>query len=168
MLDANLTVPEKFAGISGCKVYAWPHIKRVAHSKARAVADADALTGKAVLSDFHKSRKFSHPSTRVFSCYDYTSRKNVSFQAAPSDEAYHWYKIPDVRVSENSIFTAHLWMIQLQLVQAWEFPHRGDLRVNDYDVHFRAKFTGPAYVKGSQKKNAIYLDCVVLVPKLKR
>lgn len=61
-----------------------------------------------------------------------------------------------------------MWLIQVDLSFAWEFPHAGNPQINDYDLHFRAKFTGPAFVANSKAKDAIYIDCVVLTPKLKR
>ena len=40
----------------------------------------------------------------------------------------------------------------------------GDDKDNTWEqIWFRAKFTGPAYVKGSTKENAIYIDTVVAV-----
>ena len=167
-LNANLTVPAKFAGIAGTKVFASPHQRRVAHSKARAVKDPDSLTGEAILSDFHKSRKFTHPGVKNFSFYDYETKKSVQYTVNPADENYHWYTIKNIRVSRNSIFTAHLWMTQIDLSQAWEFPHAGKPEVNDYDLHFRAKFTGKSFFPDSQSNDAISVDCVVLVPKMKR
>ena len=163
-LEAELTVPKEFAALNTvCRVFGAPHLRRVAHSRARAVADPEALTGQAVVSDFHKSASFERPTTRVFSFYDFTIRKNDNVTAVPEDEKYHWYRIPKVRLSQNCIFTAHLWMIQLDLSQGWEFPHAGDPAINDADLYFRAKFTGPAFVKGSAQPNAVRVDCVVLV-----
>ena len=167
-LDANLAIPEKFAGIAGCRVFAWPHQKRVAHSKARPVEDKDALAGKSVMSNFHKSRKFSDRRTRSFTFYDYEQKRSIALNVDPVDEEYHWYTIKKVRVSKNSIFTAHLWMTQIDLSQAWEFPHAGREEVNDYDLHFRAKFTGPSFFPGSAKEDAVWVDLVVLVPEMKR
>ena len=167
-LTANLTIPSKFAGIAGVKIFAYPHQRRVAHSKARAVKDADSLTGQALLSDFHKSRKFTHPGVKNFSCYDYETKRNFPYTVNPPDEKYHWYTIKNVRISRNSIFTAHLWMIQIDLSQAWEFPHAGKPEVNDYNVHFRAKFTGKAFFRQSILPDAVSVDCVVLEPVLKR
>ncbi len=167
-LGANLTIPEKFAGIAGVKIFAHPHQRRVAHSKARAVKDAASLTGEAVLSDFHKSRKFTHPGVKNFSFYDYETKKNIQYTVNPVDEEYHWYTIKNIRVSRNSIFTAHLWLIQIDLSQAWDFPHAGKPEVNDYDLHFRAKFTGKSFFPDSKKNDAILLDCVVLTPKMSR
>ena len=167
-LEARLTVPEQFAGIAGCKVFAWPHQKPVAHSKCRPVKDPEALAGQALLSDFHKSHPFGTPQSRVFTCYDYSEKNSVTFTAEPQDEQYHWYAIPHFRVTRNSIFTAHLWMLQVDLSQAWEFPHAGRPEVNDYTVHFRAKFTGPAFFPGSTLANGIYVDTIVLIPELKR
>lgn len=167
-LSANLTAPEKFRDIPGVKVFAHPHQRRVAHSKTRAVQDADSLSGQALISDFHKSRKFTHRAVKNFSCYDYETKKNIQYTVTPEDENYHWYTIKNVRISRNTIFTAHLWMIQIDLSQAWEFPHAGKPEVNDYDLHFRAKFTGRAFFSDSEKSDAVYVDCVVLEPKMKR
>ncbi|MBQ6471418.1 MAG: DUF4838 domain-containing protein, partial [Victivallales bacterium] len=167
-LEACLTVPSQFADIAGCKVFAWPHQKQVAHSQCRPVKDADALAGQALLTDFHKSHPIGTQQTRVFTCYDYTEKRSITFTAEPPDEQYHWYAIPHFRVTRNSIFTAHLWMLQIDLSQAWEFPHAGNPEVNDYTVHFRAKFTGPAFFPNSKQANGIYVDTIVLTPELKR
>lgn len=162
LLSADLPLPEQFKKYSRHHVFGYTHLKTVAHSRSRVAADPDALAGKAAVSEFHKSIPFTDPRCKLFSVYDYVNKKNFQVKADIKDEKYHWYTIKNVEISNNTIFTAHLWMTQLNLSQAWEFPHTGDRRVNTYDVHFRAKFTGPAFVKDSKSPNAVYVDLVVL------
>ncbi|MBR1952754.1 MAG: hypothetical protein IKA32_09265 [Lentisphaeria bacterium] len=52
--------------------------------------------------------------------------------------------------------------MQIDLKTAYQIDD-GASKENVWDTYFSAKFTGPAYVKGSKKENAIYVDQVVLV-----
>jgi hypothetical protein len=80
------------------------------------------------------------------------------------DEKYHWYRLPgSVVLSEKNIFWGQGWAVQARADQ-WFTLTNGDPKDNTWDqIWFSAKFTGPAYVPGSKKENAIWVDMMVLV-----
>ncbi|MBQ7206173.1 MAG: DUF4838 domain-containing protein [Lentisphaeria bacterium] len=82
----------------------------------------------------------------------------------PQDEKYHWYRIPGKIVLDvKSNFWGHGWGINAR-VNHWYKLTYGDPKDNTWEqIWFSAKFTGPAYVSGSKKDNAIYVDTVVAV-----
>ncbi|MBR2509761.1 MAG: DUF4838 domain-containing protein [Lentisphaeria bacterium] len=81
----------------------------------------------------------------------------------PSDEKYRWYKMPGIiDLDERSCFWGHGWAIQFDTTPLY-VRSDGIADNNKYECYFHAKFTGPAYVPGSKKENAIYVDYVVLV-----
>ena len=54
------------------------------------------------------------------------------------------------------------WAIQVELAHLFVLGD-GSREINLWDCWVSLKFTGPEWVKGSTKDNAIYLDSVVLV-----
>ena len=76
----------------------------------------------------------------------------------PQDEKYHLYKLGRWHLIQCSRLWAH-W--------SWSFmilPTEAYTITPDYmsDIYISIKFTGPAYVKGSKKKNAVYIDRVIV------
>jgi hypothetical protein len=92
------------------------------------------------------------------------SRIHLILKEVPQDEKYHWYRIPgSVVLDTRSNFWGHGWGINAR-TNHWFTLAYGDPKDNTWEqVWFSAKFTGPAYVKGSTKENAIYVDTVVAV-----
>ncbi len=81
----------------------------------------------------------------------------------PQDEKYHFHRIGTVELHVHSLFWMHrTWYIQHDFSN---FFRRGEN--NQYEVYVSVKFTGPAYVKGSTKENAISIDRFLLVPTTK-
>ena len=96
-----------------------------------------------------------------------SSNKNkisLVLKKVPQDEKYHWYRIPGkIVLDTKSNFWGHGWGINAR-TNHWYTLTYGDLKDNTWEqIWFSAKFTGPAYVKGSTKENAIYVDTVVAV-----
>ena len=54
------------------------------------------------------------------------------------------------------------WYLETNLSSAYRVDD-GESDENDWICWFSAKFTGPAYVPGSTKKNAVSVDTIVLV-----
>ena len=87
----------------------------------------------------------------------------VVLKQVPQDEKYHWFRIPgSIELRAVSYFWGQAWAIQAA-TKHWYVLTDGNPLDNTWDqTWFHAKFTGPAYVKGSQKENAIYIDMVVV------
>ena len=81
----------------------------------------------------------------------------------PQDEKYHWYKFPKkLQMKEPiSTFGTHGWTIHVDTSHLYTIPD-GDPETNIWDAWVSVKYTGPAYVKGSKKENAVFVDMLVL------
>ena len=89
----------------------------------------------------------------------------LTVEDAPQDEKYHWYKM-DGKANINSrggCFWGQAWVIEAKLLPIFD-PVEPKNNLWD-EVWFRAKFTGPAYVPTSTKKNAMFIDQVVFIRK---
>ena len=81
----------------------------------------------------------------------------LNAQDIPQDEKYHLYKL-------GKCFLVNLSKIYLHW--AWQFqfwPRNAYTATVDYpyDIYISLKFTGPAYVKGSKQKDAVYVDRII-------
>lgn len=171
LLSAELPVPEAFRCIpaSALKIFGYPHAKAYAPGGAVKVKDTESPTGWTVSSEnkdplYHGASAVQSriPCLQVAVANIGNGQKGIMLKDLPSDEKYHWYLIPKARIGGKTTLWAHFWFIQFDLSSAYaNADGREDL--NDYDVWFSARFTGPAYVPGSTKKNAIAMDCAVLV-----
>lgn len=97
----------------------------------------------------------------------------LKIESAPADEQYHWYRIGRYSIGKStgvygsSMFVHHPWAMRVNLhgfhtlADGIERGSKDD--PNLYDVHLSLKITGPAYVPGSTKPNAIWVDRVILV-----
>ncbi|MBQ9336631.1 MAG: DUF4838 domain-containing protein [Lentisphaeria bacterium] len=90
-------------------------------------------------------------------------RRGLVLKEVPQDEKYHWFHIPGkITLDVKSNFWGHGWGINAR-TNHWYLLTYGDPADNTWDeIWFSAKFTGPAYVPGSKKENAIWVDMVVL------
>ena len=129
------------------------------------VDDAESVTGKAMSigkeardrEEFHKDKLTSGFQDRSvmkgFHSYEFKRDQ------LPQDEKYHFYNIGIVDLHVASLFWMHrTWYIQQDFSN---FFRRGE--DNKYNIYVSVKFTGPAYVKGSTKENAISIDRFLLV-----
>ena len=62
-----------------------------------------------------------------------------------------------------SFFWGQGWAIQANTSHLYTLTDGNPLDNTWDEIWFSAKFTGPAYVKGSTKENAIWVDMAVLV-----
>ena len=95
--------------------------------------------------------------------YNWAERKSgptriLNEKEIPQDEKYHLYKLGRWYLIQCSRLWAH-W--------SWSFmilPSEAYTLTPDYmsDIYISIKFTGPAYVKGSRKENAVYIDRVLV------
>jgi LysM repeat protein len=82
----------------------------------------------------------------------------------PQDEKYHWYKIPQPLNCANGFipFWGLYGFLNMDLSTLYRYVD-GREDMNIWDIYFSVKFTGPAWVKGSTKENAVWLDRIVAV-----
>lgn len=97
----------------------------------------------------------------------------LKIETAPADEKYHWYRIGRYSIGKStgvygsSMFVRHPWSLRVNLhgfhTLADGIERGSAADPNLYDVYLSLKITGPAYVPGSTKPNAIWADWVILV-----
>ncbi len=156
----QLPVPEEFKG---------KKIIQISALKANpnfVVADSDSVCGKAVkLGEFPPGSRFTHATQpMVFGLYNDTARKSEARQTiasdqVPPDEKYHFYKLGKVirrKDAKQNLWGHRTWVMQInRLFNA--------LPPGEYELYVSFKLTGPAYVKGSKKENAVYTDRIIAV-----
>ena len=128
------------------------------------VDDQDSPTGKAMsIGKKVTSEKF-HQDELTSGFQDRSIKRGFHSyrfkrETLPQDEKYHFYNIGIVDLHIASLFWMHrTWFIQQDFSNYFE---RGGN--NKYNIYVSVKFTGPAYVKGSTKENAISIDRFLLV-----
>lgn len=178
MVAAEIPVPELFKNVpeDRLRVLGYPLYRKVPGTyNSDTVMDKDAICGKALksankLSGYHGAGKIYVTSnghkywTTGFYLANVGSPGSCELvvKEVPQDEKYHWFRIPGVLdMNSLSYFWGHGWGIQMNISHVYVVAD-GVSPVNKWQAWFRAKFTGPAYVKGSKKDNAIYIDTVVL------
>ncbi len=170
ILTAHLKCPKKFKNLppESVKVFGYPH-RNLKSTKfySDIKKDKESITGYTYISE-NPNPKMHGKNFReklwgtTFGISNYgNARKVIRITEFPKDEKYHWYKIPNFEIGSKTVFWAHLWWIQYDISSAYANAD-GHENANVWDVWFSAKFTGPAYVKGSKKKNTICVDMVVL------
>ena len=77
-----------------------------------------------------------------------------NWQFGPQNEKYHWYRFPGkLELKDNpSLFYGHGDAINADTGHLFDFL--GDAQANTRDAWFSAKFTDPAYVKGSMEETS--------------
>ena len=123
------------------------------------VYDADSPFGSALTIDkksTHKGRKFA------IGMYDELNRKMVKriMPAVPQDEKYHYYSLGVCKVPKKGYIFAHS-----SCLLRVETKRCADLLEPDkkYEVVISVKAQGPAYVKGSKKEDAVFIDRVLIL-----
>ncbi|MBR2372661.1 MAG: DUF4838 domain-containing protein [Lentisphaeria bacterium] len=114
--------------------------------------------------------KYAHANQpMVFGWYDVTLKKvflqrTIKPEEVKQDEKYHLYYmgrcVPPV--SHRLMAYGHrTWRMPLgRLFNNMINPQDPD---REYDIYISCKFTGPAYVKGSTREDAVYVDKIVVV-----
>ena len=175
-VSLNLPRPEKFKDVpaQNFKMISYINFKGVSMFGAKVVKDPESFYGMALKSAdprperhgiyklINKKHNF-YTTNFVLSNHRSTGRVALPLRQVPQDEKYHWFRIPgSIELKAVSDFWAHGWAIQAP-TNHWFTLTNGDPLDNTYDqVWFSAKFTGPAYVKGSRKENAIWVDMAVV------
>ena len=165
--------PEKFKDVpdQDYRLMTARNFRGVSILGSKKVKDPESIQGEALKSadtrnEYHGVNillpgKYGFRSTE-FRFNGHPSTVHTYLQQVYQDEKYHWYRLPgSVVVSDKNTFWGHGWSIQGR-ANHWYTLTNGDPKDNTWDqIWFSAKFTGPAYVPGSKKKNAIYVDMVV-------
>ncbi|MBQ9335772.1 MAG: DUF4838 domain-containing protein [Lentisphaeria bacterium] len=174
----NLPRPEKFKDVppENFRMIAYPHFRGVAKLGSRVVADPDSFLGKALKSAnpnplYHGVNKLLPGTKHGFRTTQFkwgnhkdSGRVALVLKEVPQDEKYHWFRIPGkLELKPVSYFVGQGWAIQANTSQFFTLTDGNPLDNTWDEVWFSAKFTGPAYVKGSTKENAIYVEAAVLV-----
>ncbi|MBQ9367939.1 MAG: hypothetical protein IJT83_09180, partial [Victivallales bacterium] len=104
-----------------------------------------------------------------FECgiYDFQEKKGRFAKTIPKtqlfqDEKYHFYYIGKTKLSVNNrLWFHHTWLMSANMDKVFD----GLDPAREYDVFVSVKFQGPAYVKGSDRPNALRVDRVIFVRK---
>ena len=179
-ISLNLPRPEKFKDVpeENFRMIAWPHFLPKKRSSSGIVDDPDSIQGKAVRSnrpeaEYHGIGWFprtdkSLPKLQItqfrWGNHKAPGRVSLTIKEIPQDEKYHWYRMPGkLELKPVSYFYGHGWAFQAETSHLYTLTDGNPLDNTWDEVWFSAKFTGPAYVKGSKKENAIYVDMAVLI-----
>ena len=133
--------------------------------------DPDATYGKACkLPEFSPDSRFTHATHPMeFTLYNMTRKKQelkliIQPSEVPQDEKYHLYKmgIALPQGFERQTLRGHRsWRMELSKMYNQLWNHADADR--EYELYISCKLTGPAYVKGAKKENAVYVDKLVAV-----
>ena len=137
---------------------------------ATTVDDPEATLGKAFCGahasdDYHGVNKVIEATGKYKfkTTYFEANGTSLTITDMPQDEKYHWYKMNGKALfkPDSGSFWTQGWAIHADTEHLYVLTD-GNEADNTWDeVWFRAKFTGPAYVAGSSKKNAVFIDLVV-------
>lgn len=171
----DIPIDDKFKGysVNDIKVFGYPHCKEKKPDLNIIVDDPDSPVGKAVKAKGIKTTKHGVKAkdgwvwASLFAIHDgRIPRGTVAYRVKkiPQDEKYHWYKIPQpLNCVQGFIpFWGLYGYLNMDLSTLYRYVDGRD-DMNIWDIYFSVKFTGPAWVKGSKKENAVYLDRIVAV-----
>lgn len=114
----------------------------------------------------------AHAAAPVFGLYDQMRKEQgptltIAKGDIPQDGKFHLYKVGRWRVLPGTRVWGHkLWLLNCLDVEYAYSPPGPEAKAdaNDWEVWVSAKFTGPAYIQGSQdKENGFFIDRVILV-----
>ena len=75
---------------------------------------------------------------------------------------YHLYRIGTFKPNGNVVGWVHwTWHIQYPVAAFFAIEERD----TEFDAYISLKVTGPAYVKGSRKKNTLTVDRILFTPR---
>ena len=131
------------------------------------VADPDSPVGKAMTAPPTREHDMKTPVNNMFptrfGVHDPTTKKDIAFDIPkiPADEKYHWYKVGTFEVGPGTYVHGFFWLMKADISSVYGLAD-GVADFNKWEVWVSAKYTGPAYVKGSTKPNQIFWDQVIL------
>lgn len=164
-LRQEIPLPEEFSG-KDCMQFVV-----AIHAPVDSVQDPEALGGRAIKRGNTPGHKLNHGKVPMeFGIYDQAAKKVIlkkvlSAGEIAQDEKYHLinigkYTMPG-KITPYQMWGHASWSMGLTrlISNLWHPDNVGTV----YDVWVSAKLTGPAYVKGSAKENAAYVDRVIFV-----
>ncbi len=172
-LLVQVPTPERFKACKNIRTFAWADMTNGIHGLGLE-DDPDSVMARACVSRGEAGKEegqhdLSKPfagglypdSFGIYSPYDKSSSETIR-TGVPQDEKYHWYRIKAWEFRPNSFLWSFYWIARVDLTSAWANAD-GLPGYNTWETWFSVKYTGPAYVKGSQQKNGVFIDQVVLV-----
>jgi len=169
-------VPERFANVPSedIRIINYKNFSNKAPRGGGPADDPSALEGKAVRSanpipEMHgvnlpipKDENGFRTTEFALGNHKAPGGVRLYLKKVPQDEQYHWFRIPgSFELKSVSYFWGQGWAFQAN-TSHWYVLTDGNPLDNTWEqVWFRGKFTGPAYVPGSAKENAIWIDSVV-------
>lgn len=171
-IEVDLKVPDRFRE-KEVIMLGWPYLRwNRGHNIDAYENDAEAAGGRALITKkedapWHDMKQTGRKGFTPldFGMYDMGTKKGLHkhFQdEIPLDEKYHWYKLGSFDLGQHSFVWGFYWYTRCDLSNYYRVAD-GIRDANVWDIWVSAKFTGPAYVPGSQKKNEVYWDQVMLV-----
>ena len=176
-VKVDLKVPEQYRDREVIML-GWPYLRwHSGHNVNAYEADPDAAGGRALivskkLASSHNMKPTRHKDFTPldFGVYDSKTKSSLHkhFEGKiPADEKYHWYRLGQFDLGRHSFVWGFFWATRCDLSNFYRVAD-GVRNANVWDVWVSAKFTGPAYVPGSKKKNEVYWDQVMLVGRRKK
>jgi hypothetical protein len=130
------------------------------------VDDPEAAGGKAYKLPDDPRRKLFHKKNLSFGVYSpgtktFNTGRTVARKDMFKDEKYHFYYIgkPTTLQSDSFIWAHWSWKMGLKCLKSVYSAMLPDAK---YNIYISVKLTGPDYVPGSKKENAMYVDRVIV------
>jgi len=148
-----------FAGMDVLGDYCWPDFNQLSSSEL--VDAADAFGGRALT----LGNSVSHDWDLQFGYYDVEGKKfkinvNIPKECLPQDEKFHLYPLGKTELTSKSFFWAHRsWHIQREMHELYDTSGLN----NAVEIFASLKVQGSAYVKGSERENAVMLDRLLVI-----
>ena len=115
----------------------------------------------------HERELITHKGRIPVGVYDRILKRSYQARMEPfSDEKYHWVKLFRVHLGPDSIIWLKNWHAGFIMKDFYTISD-GVAEKDDpniYDVWISIRYEGPAYSRGSDKANGIYMDRALLVP----
>ncbi|MBO4631434.1 MAG: DUF4838 domain-containing protein, partial [Lentisphaeria bacterium] len=176
----ELKRPAKFKDVpeENFRMIAWPDLRGSRQLCSQVENDPESIQGKALKSAHKESSyhgvdivlpgrgRFRSTLFQLRNAVELGGAVTLRLKEVPQDEKYHWFKFPgSFEFKQRSAFWGNGWAIQGKTNHLYMLTD-GTASDNTWDeVWMSAKFTGPAYVPGSKKENAIWVDMLVLIRK---
>ena len=160
-------LPERFRHLPQDRVvqYYW---RDFVEYQSALVPDPDAAGGRALRRA--NTQADDHQADPAFGLYDFNRKENgpslkIAKADVPQDGKYHWYKVGRWRIVPGVSLWGHWsWTVGCPDLAKKAYVPDETPGANDWEVWVSARFTGPAYIRGStDQENGYYLDRVILV-----
>ena len=146
-------------------VYGWPHFREYSHKPDQVIYEDDPSSPakRAAIPPPALAAQYEQYKPSSFGVYDFASKQSLvnKNKKVYQDEKYHWIYAGRADIQPGSFFWAFRWVLQIPFAGVWQLSD-GIKEGNKWHVYVSARFTGPAYVKGSKSPNKLYIDYVVL------